>query len=103
MTPSVGCSAGLLKGVKFFAVMSPAATVIEASFAVAWPPVAAPEQAPSVRAVAVTAATALTRRRSRGRFVEFRSMGDSFPGMQGPRRTRSLERVTRHRPGKLGG
>src|SRR5690349_25168574 len=83
MTPSVGCSAVLLNGLKFLAVMSPAATVIEASFAVAWPPVAAPEQAPSVRAVAVTAATALTRRRSRGRFVEFRSMGGFLSGHAG--------------------
>src|SRR6185503_11481438 len=94
MTPSVDWRAVLLNGLKFLVVMSPAATVMEASLAAGWPPLAAPEQAPSRSAVAVTAA-ALTRRRVLVRFVGFRSI-DRFLSGPWPAPTRSSERVTRH-------
>src|SRR5438105_7061079 len=94
MTPSVGCSAVVLNGLKFSAVMSPAATVTEASLLAGWLPAAAPSQAASRRVVAVAAAAALTRRRTRGCFVGFRSI-DRFLS------NAVFERVTRHPPGKL--
>src|SRR3954452_9641539 len=94
MTPSVGCSAVLMNGLKFSVVMSPAATVTEAPFVAAWLPAAAPSQAARNKAVAVAAAAALTRRRTCGLFVGFRSI-DRFLA------NAVFERVTRHPPGKL--
>src|SRR3954468_20544999 len=80
MTPSVGWRAVALNGLKFFAVMSPAATVMEASLLPAgWSPAAAPEQAASMTE-AVAAAARPTRRRVLVRCIGFRSIVEVLSG-----------------------